>query len=141
MTLTKKNYRFFKYAKRASELSDFKKTPIGCVAVYKNRVISVGYNSHKTSPTQLRYNRYRIPYDVLKTNCVAAIHAEISCILQINNFDIDMSKVDLYIYRKCKNRNHGMSRPCAACMKFIIDSGIKNIYYTGDYSYIYEHVE
>lgn len=60
------------------------------------------------------------------------LHAEISCLLQIKDMDIDFSKINLYIYREDKNGNLAMCRPCKACMKFIDDLGIKHIYYTTD---------
>lgn len=66
------------------------------------------------------------------------LHAEISCLLQIKDLDIDFNKVKLYIYREDKNGNLAISRPCGACMKLIDKLGIKTIYYTIDGGYIKE---
>lgn len=44
--------KYFKMAKAASELSDFPRINIGSVVVYKGKVVSVGWNTTKTSPVQ-----------------------------------------------------------------------------------------
>ena len=46
----------FKRAKEISCLSDYNRIHIGCVAVYKNHVLAVGYNTNKTHPLQMKYN-------------------------------------------------------------------------------------
>ena len=140
MTLTNRNYKYFNHAKHVADMSSFTRTPVGCVAVYKNKILSVGFNSHKTSPLQFKYNQYR-DFDIDSAkDYVAATHAETSCLSQIRNLDIDWRKVELYVYRKCRSREHGMARPCPACKKMITDIGIKKIFYTGDDSYIYEEI-
>lgn len=63
------------------------------------------------------------------TEPIATLHAEMSCLIQIKDMDIDFSKVELYIYRENKN-GVAMCRPCKACMKIIDDLGIKRIHYT-----------
>ena len=119
----------FKRAKEISYLSDYNRIHIGCVAVYKNHVLAVGYNTNKTHPIQKRYNKYRnMIYE--NTEPKSSIHSEISCLMQIKDMDIDFVKVELYIYREDRNGNLAMCRPCAACMKMIDDLGIKKIHYT-----------
>ena len=49
--------RGFKLAKNASEFSDCH-IKIGAVLMYKNKVISVGYNTTKSNPIQKAYNIY-----------------------------------------------------------------------------------
>ena len=120
---------YFDKAKNISFLSDFKQTHIGCIAVYKKQVIGIGYNTNKTHPIQLYYNKYRENFDWNK-NSQPKLHAEISCLLSIKNLDIDFSKVKLYIYRANKNGDIALSKPCNACLKAISDLGIKRIYYT-----------
>lgn len=51
--------KFLDRAKRVSELSDYKRIHIGCVAVYGNKVISTGFNSNRTHPLQAKLNRFR----------------------------------------------------------------------------------
>ena len=48
---TNKDIIFFKKAKSAANLSDYNKEHIGCIAVYRGKVIGVGYNTNKTKVT------------------------------------------------------------------------------------------
>ena len=121
---------YFDKAKNVSLLSDFKQIHIGCVAVYKKHIISTGFNTNKTNPIQMKYNKYRsLSYDN-GFQPKPKLHAEMSCLLSIKDMDIDFSKVKFYIYRQQSNGELGMSRPCGACMHAIKDLGIKEIYYT-----------
>lgn len=130
--------RYFERAHWTAQKSDFNRIKIGCVAVYKSKIISTGFNSYKSSPIQLKYNHFRIFDDGYMPS---AIHAEIDCLSPIMNLDINFSKLSLYIYRVCKSRDHGIARPCPACMELIRNLGIKKIYYTGDDSFIYEEIK
>lgn len=106
-------------------MSDFHRIHIGCVAVYRNKIISTGFNSNRTHPLQAKLNSFR-------NNKISnhTIHAEISCLSHIWNANLSWNKVKLYIYRdRCDGRK-GMSRPCPACMAAIKQLGIKEIFYT-----------
>ena len=133
--MNSRDKRYYSLAGKASSFSDYKKCHIGCIAVYKNRVIAVGYNTNKTSPLQAEYNKYR---DYILPPQKNGIHAEMSCLIKIKDMDIDFSKVILYIYREDFNGNLAISRPCMACEHAIRDYGIKHIHYTGNMKYIYE---
>ena len=133
--MNSRDKRYYSLAEKASSLSDYKKCHIGCIAVYKNRVIAVGYNTNKTSPLQAEYNKYR---DYILPPQKNGIHAEMSCLIKIKDMDIDFSKVILYIYREDFNGNLAISRPCMACEHAIRDYGIKHVHYTGNMKYIYE---
>lgn len=136
MNITKSHRTYFKAAKVVSELSDFKQHHIGCIAVAKHKIISSGYNSCKTNPMQKRLNIHRFDADT-----PATLHAELSCLLPlINRKDINFSDVSLYIYREYKNGDLALSRPCASCEALIRSLGIRNIYYTGNKSYISEEI-
>ena len=131
------DYKYFIKAQQVATISDYRKTHIGCVAVYQGQVIGLGCNCNKTHPTQKYYNRYREQSDSM----LPKLHAEINCINQIKHFDINFSRVKLYIYRIRKDQPFGMARPCPSCMAAIRDLGIKNIYYTTDDGYVYEKLE
>lgn len=136
MNLTKKDKAYFNIAKEVSILSNFPRIKIGCCAVYKHKVISTGCNSLRTSPLQKKYNKYRFTVDTNHT-----CHAETSCLKSlINRRDIEFKNVDLYIYRAYQNNELALSRPCPSCMKLISELGIRNIYYTGNKSYISEEI-
>ena len=136
MKLTKSHRAYFKAAKAIAGLSDFPRVNIGCCAVYKHKIISSGCNSMKTNPTQKRLNVHRFDADT-----PATLHAELSCLLPIiNRRDIDFSDVSLYIYREFKSGDLALARPCASCEALIRSLGIRNIYYTGNQSYISEEI-
>lgn len=133
--MNSRDRRYYSLAENASSFSDYKRYHIGCVAVYKNKVIAVGYNTNKTSPLQAEYNKYRdYPLPPQKNG----IHAEMSCLIKIKDMDIDFGKVIFYIFRKDFSGNLAMSRPCVACEHALRDYGIKHIHYTDNMKYVYE---
>ena len=133
--LSNTDYKYFQKAHQIATISDYKKTHVGCVAVYQGQVIGLGCNCNKTHPVQKKYNRYR------KDLMLPKLHAEISCLNQIKHLDINFSKVKLYIYRIRKDQPFGMARPCPSCMAAIRDLGIRNIYYTTNDGYAHEKLE
>ena len=135
--LNKSDYKYFDKARQTALISDYYKTHVGCVAVYQNQIIGIGCNCNKTHPMQKKYNRFRIDDEWL----LPKLHAEINCVNQLKNLDINFSKVKLYIYRIRKDQPFGLARPCASCMAAIKDLGIRNIYYTTNDGYSYEHLE
>ena len=136
--ITETDLEYFRKAKEIALLSD-KRTKVGCIAVYNNRIISTGCNGSKTHPLQLEYNKYR-DFDGGHTanEIKAEIHAEIGCLSRLIHYDIRWNKVKLYIYRVCRSREKGLSYPCNACMRLIKDLGIRHIYFTTDYGYAYQ---
>ena len=54
--MTQSDYKFFKKARQAALISDYKRIHIGCIAVYQGNIIGVGCNCNKTHPTQKMYN-------------------------------------------------------------------------------------
>ena len=118
-------------------ISDYSKTHIGCVAVYHGNIIGIGCNCKKTHPTQKYYNKYREK----SKDLLPKLHAEINCINQIKNLDINFAKVKLYIYRIRKDQPFGLARTCPSCMAAIKDLGIRNIYYTSNDGYCYERIK
>lgn len=130
------DYKYFSKASRVASVSDYCKCHVGCVAVYQGQIIGLGCNSNKTHPVQKYYNQYRIKSESM----LPKLHAEINCINQIKNLDINFSKVKLYIYRIRKDQPFGLARPCPSCMAAIRDIGIKDIYYTTNSGYAYERL-
>ena len=133
---------WFKKAAHMSNMSTSSITYVGCVAVYKGHIIGYGCNMDKTHPMQKKYNHYRNEWN---NNGLSTIHAEMATLIMIKNTigfeNINPTKVKLYVYRQKKDGTSGMSRPCNACMKAIIDCGIKDIYYTTDSGFAHEHLE
>jgi len=81
--LSKSDYKYYEKAKTAADLSDYRKTHIGCIAVYQGNVIGIGCNTIKTHPIQKYYNRYRKSWN--KNGIKPTLHAEINC-LKLDKF-------------------------------------------------------
>jgi deoxycytidylate deaminase len=133
--------KYLAFAKSVSQSSDFceNKTSrhTGCVIIHKNRVISVGCNTSKEHPLQKKYNKRRgFNTDI----CKNSLHAEMYALIKADGIDVDWSKVTVFVYRELANGKCALARPCRACMKAIIDRGIKHICYTTDTGYIREVV-
>lgn len=138
MTLTKKDKKFFSKAKEISKKSDYPRVHIGCVVVYNKKIVASATNCKKTHPVQKEYNKFREFDD---ESCSHFVHAEIKALQQLVNTPYSISDVSVYVYRELHNKKNGMARPCPACMNFIMDKGIKNIFYTTDEGYAYEYLE
>lgn len=137
MKPSKTQQSYFDIAKKISEFSTFHRSNIrvGCIVIYRHRIISSGFNSDKTSPIQKKYNQIRFNEDTPHS-----LHAEISALSSLlwRDFDIDWSQVSLYIYRERQDHSLGKSRPCPSCMRLIQDLGIRDIYYTTEEGYCHE---
>lgn len=93
--LSRADIRYFQKARQAAEISDYKRTHVGCVAVYQGNIIGIACNTNKTHPMQKYYNRYR--YHPQTSYFYPKLHAEINCISSIRHLDINFSKVS-YMY-------------------------------------------
>ena len=138
MEFSKTDIKNFHKAEIASQYSSYQKHHLGAVIFYKNKVLSVGWNTNKNLLLQKRYNALR-NFDTDKYPNYG--HAEMHALHKLENmYDLekmDKSKLSIYIWRgKCGNRM--LSKPCPACEAALRDFGIKNIYYTGNDSYVYE---
>lgn len=131
--MNKREIYYFKKAKQISKLSTYDRVCIGCIAVYKKNIIGIGYNQAKTNPMQAKYNVYR---NIQTINDY--LHAEMACLNQIRNLDIDFSKVRLFVYREDNYKNIRICKPCGACERAIRDLGIKKVYYTDTNKYVRE---
>lgn len=103
--------KFFIIAKHAALHSTHLDHPMGATIVYKNKLISSGYNKTHTHP---------------KSPCYG-IHAEVDAILRSR---CDLKGCDIYVYRETKSGVPSMAKPCVACMGMLIEKGIKRVYYT-----------
>ena len=132
----KKINKYLKKAKNAASFSDFHKQKIGSVIIYKNKVLSVGWNSQKESTLQKKYNQYTKRFDV--DAYPNKIHAEMDALQKLRKKkDIEFSKCHIFIYRSSNNILR-MARPCKACEKALRDLGIVHIHYTGNNSLVEE---
>ena len=136
MKLSKSHKTYFKAARAISELSDYKQHHLGCVAIYRHKIISSGFNSNKTNPVQKRLNICRFTEETPHT-----LHSEVSCLLPlISRGDIDFSCVQLYIWRNHTDGTPALARPCKSCMQLIKELGIRHVYYTNEGGYSHEEI-
>ena len=136
--ITSSDLRYFRLAKNASENSDFKQHHIGAVAVLNHHVLDTSWNTNRTSPLQMYYNKYRgLDFNGVVHKC----HAEIELINKLKRFhNIDFSKVDVFLYREWKDGELALSRPCNSCYKAFYDVGIKHLYYSTYGGFKYEEI-
>lgn len=135
--MTTAELRCFDHAKHMAEMSNFPRVRVGCVVAYKGNVLAAGWNSNKTHPVQAHYNQYRklrpstAPYP-------AQLHAETAALVQLRGEDIPWDKVDVFVYRLRRDCPHGLAAPCPGCKQYLMDMGVKSIYYTTDDGYAHE---
>lgn len=138
LTETRINH-YFNLARNACYYSDFMKARLGAVLIYKGKVMSVGWNSTKTSPLQRQLNRYR-GYDVDASEAHNTLHAEVACLTKARDLDIDWGRASIFVYRVKKDGSPGLSYPCKGCMALIKSMGIKNIYFSTENGWGYEKI-
>lgn len=132
--------KYFELAKQACKFSDMKKANLGSVLIYKNKIISIGWNvGDKTSPIQKELNKYR-GFDPDESGVVNSIHSEMLCLHRARNLDIDWSKASLFTYREKKNGDRGLARSCPACYNYAKQLGLGNLYYTTENGWDYEKI-
>lgn len=129
--MTNTNRKMLEHSKHMAEMSSFHRVKVGCVVALKSKVLAAGFNTYKTHPLQLKYNRYR-QFDDISCGLPAALHAEIMALSQIADENIDWGKVDVYVYRLRRDQPYGLAAPCPACTQFMKDLGIRSVWYTGD---------
>ena len=132
--------RYLKLAKNACYYSDCDRARVGCILVYHNYVLSVGWNlESKTNPLQKKYNHLR-GYNPDAPKQQNHIHAEMMAMSKVKSLDIDWSKVSMFVYRILKNDSKGLAKPCPACEGFARVLGIHDFYYTTSTGWIYEKI-
>lgn len=112
---------FLRIAKKEAEKSDAHQQ-MSALVIYKGKIISCAHNSLKTNPTQYKINK----------DSIHSTHAEIAAITRImsSRKDIDWGRTKLLVYRKRRNQEYGLAKPCPICSQLINQMGIKHLYYT-----------
>jgi len=97
---------------------------LAAIIVYKNRIVSYGVPSYKTSPFQKKYAA-----DEHKIH----LHAEISAIKNaMRHLSLSqLKKSSLYVCR-VKDTGWGMAKPCSGCQRAILEFGIKKVIYSSE---------
>lgn len=94
------------------------------VLLYKNNVISVGYNTRVSHPIMKRFSEN--PKKIY-------LHAEVSAILKARKqYDLTDRRISLIIVRAIYKNGvpeFGISAPCECCSAVIAEEGIRNVYW------------
>lgn len=106
-----------------SKRSACKRLNVGCILVKDNRIISQGYNGFLSNH----------PHNsvIINDHEIATIHAEQNAIIDCAKRGVNCNNSIAYITHF----------PCINCLKMLVQSGIKEIYYINDYKNDYELIK
>jgi dCMP deaminase len=119
---------FMDIAFMVAERATCNRAKIGAVIVKDRNIIATGYNGspvgqpHCTDVGCLIYVS-RNPDGEEEENCFRTIHAEINAIAQAAKHGVGIDGADIYI----------TASPCYHCLKTILNTGIKRIFYAKPY--------
>lgn len=132
--MTPYDNKIFGVAKAAAKTSTHNRAHIGAVLVSHREIIGIGVNGKKSHPLQRHYNKFRFADDTANH----LMHAEVDALVKARH--LIRNDTAIYIYREMKDDTHGMSRPCAGCMRALVDFNVKNVFYTTDRGLAYEQL-
>lgn len=123
---SKWHFRYMKIAEDVSKWSSCLSRHVGCVITVGNRIAATGYNGapsgiRSCAETGICLRKESKSGENLET-CIAA-HAEQNALMQAAKQGAAIDGGTMYC----------TTRPCTTCMKLIINSGIKRIFYIEDY--------
>ncbi len=106
-----------------SERSPCSRLKVGCILVKDNRIISQGYNGFISGH----------PHNsvIINGHEIATIHAEQNAIIDCAKRGVNCENSIAYITHF----------PCVNCLKFLVQAGIKEVYYINDYKNDVEVIE
>lgn len=119
---------FITITQQVAERSTCLRAKVGAVIVRDRSILATGYNGapaglpHCIDVGCLIYES-RNPYGEVEENCYRTIHAEINAIAQAARNGAAIRHADIYVTHT----------PCIHCMKVLINTGIKRIFYGKQY--------
>ena len=119
---------FMTITRQVAERSTCLRAKVGAVIVRDRNIVATGYNGspgglpHCTEVGCLIYSS-RTPTGETEENCFRTIHAEINAIAQAAKNGASIRDADIYITHT----------PCIHCMKVLLNTGIRAIYYEREY--------
>ena len=122
------DHYFMTITRQVAERSTCLRAKVGAVIVRDRSILATGYNGspagmpHCTEVGCLMYES-RTPDGEIETNCYRTIHAEINAITQAAKNGAPIRDADIYVTHT----------PCIHCMKVLINTGIRNIYFEKEY--------
>lgn len=122
------DHYFLTITRQVAERSTCKRAKVGAVIVREKNILATGYNgapaglAHCTEVGCLIYES-KTPSGEIEENCYRTIHAEINAIAQAAKNGVSIRDAAIYVTHT----------PCIHCMKVLINTGIKQIFYERDY--------
>lgn len=119
---------FMTITRQVAERSTCKRAKVGAVIVRDKNILATGYNGapagmpHCIDVGCLIYQS-KTPDGDTEENCFRTIHAEINAIAQAAKNGSTIKDASIYITHT----------PCIHCLKVLVNTGIKNIYYEKPY--------
>jgi dCMP deaminase len=119
---------FLTITRQVAERSTCPRAKVGAVIVRDKNILATGYNGapaglpHCTDVGCLVYHS-RTPTGEIEENCYRTIHAEINAIAQAAKNGVSIRGADIYVTHT----------PCIHCLKVLINTGIKRIFYEKEY--------
>lgn len=92
----------------------------------RNRIISIGLNSPKTHPLNLKYNYVNKNNE--KISNIVGTHSELSAVIRLG--EEDCSRLTLVNTRINRNNMLDFSAPCSGCCDMIKQLNFKNVYFS-----------
>ena len=116
---------------KIAEANDGSNVRFASAIVYRNKIISVGFNHKKSHPFQKKY---------AKNSEAIYLHAEVHAIKNaLREFPVEeLTKCELYIARVKRPQSFsdkfiwGLAKPCIGCERAIVEFGIRRTIYTCD---------
>jgi dCMP deaminase len=119
---------FLTLTRDVAERSTCNRAKVGAVIVRDRNLLATGYNGapsglpHCTDVGCLIYQS-KTPSGEVEENCYRTIHAEINAIAQAARNGVSIRDADIYVTHT----------PCVHCLKVLINTGIKRIFYEKEY--------
>ncbi len=119
---------FMTITQQVAERSTCNRAKVGAVIVRDRNILATGYNGapagmpHCTEAGCLIYES-KTPYGEVEQNCFRTIHAEINAIAQAAKNGSNIKDSSIYVTHT----------PCIHCIKVLVNTGIKNVYYESPY--------
>ena len=119
---------FMTITRQVAERSTCNRAKVGAVIVRDKNILATGYNGapagmpHCTEMGCLVYQS-KTPTGDIEENCFRTIHAEINAIAQAAKNGSSIKDGAIYITHT----------PCIHCIKVLVNTGIKDIYYESPY--------
>lgn len=119
---------FMTITRQVAERSTCKRAKVGAVIVRDKNILATGYNGapagmpHCIDVGCLIYQS-KTPNGDVEENCFRTIHAEINAIAQAAKNGSSIKDASIYLTHT----------PCIHCVKVLVNTGIKNIYYEAPY--------